>query len=157
MIIKLTASSVGSDPPATIYSCARVNHLWFWEAMRYLWSNINWQKLRALKSMPIERRQVYAGFVKALSLDGHPSSKYQTQILDGLLFPRVQSVNIRLWDHLTRFYLPPIQAPALRVLDLNVYKVEMTNGHILYDGSVEKRFAELCKVRTLSLPARDII
>lgn len=121
-----------------LYKCTSVNHLWFCETMRHLWSHLTWEKLKALKQMPIEHRQFYAGFIKVR----HPSSKYQTQILDGLLFPHVLSVNIRLWDHLTLFYLPPIQAPALLVLDLNVYKVKMTNGHVLYHGSVEKRFAE---------------
>jgi hypothetical protein len=149
-----------SDSRVTLYNCAKVNHRRFWEAMRHLWIHLTWKKLKALEQMRLERRQLYASFVKALSLDCHPCSKYQTRILDGLVFSRVLSVNIRFWDHLRRFYIPKIQVPALQVLDLNVYKVEVTDEHVLFDRYVEEGFTNLCKVRTLCLvrmQARDII
>jgi hypothetical protein len=160
IIIEFIASPGSSGSQANIYSCARVNRLWFWLAMSHLWSQLNWQKLQSLGRMPMERKRLHASFVKSLSLDFHPSSKYQSQMLDRLVFSRVLPVNIRIWDHLSRGYIPQIQAPALQVLDLSVYKIKVDNGHVLSNGDLEERFANFCKVRTLFLvmmQARDFI
>lgn len=135
-----------STSRATLWNCAQVNTLWFREAMRHLWSELSGSKFGALESMPLARRQIYMSFVTRLSLVCAPYSSQRNGLLKGLNFPRVRSVTIQFWEKLKLLYLPKIQSPALRVLDIRLAMIMPTDTHILFDDRVEKRFVERCKV-----------
>ncbi|KAJ5379876.1 Protein VAC14 [Penicillium cataractarum] len=130
-------------PKNRFASYARVNTLWFHQAMRYLWwTPLPYSKLRTLERLPLERRQVYTNFVVDLTLPNYfQSSCKESRILERLKFPRLRFAKIGICPGQRLLSLPGIRGDVLQDLTIDVWNDDVRRGGPLSDNKMQKRLA----------------
>lgn len=106
----------------------RVNHLWFYEGARHLW--LEWpakkwnplQLIKSLNNMSDDHQEIYARHMKHANLiDSHRANYRVTNyVLLGLVFSKLEYLDIFLEHRRQRFFLPRIRAPALKVIRIRI-------------------------------------
>lgn len=129
---------------------ARVNKIWFHEAMRYLWWTPQpYSKLKVLEEIPRERKQVYADFMVDAYFENYPQlSATENRILNGLSFPRLRFARMRVWTGQQLLSLPEIVGCALQDLTIDIVPVNNGRGGALSDNRMQERLAKRLIVGT---------
>lgn len=137
-------SYIQTFPKNRFASYARVNTLWFHEAMRYLWWNpLPYSKLRTLERLPQKRRQVYANFMVDLTLDNDCQCSYkENKILERLDFPRLRFATIGIRSGQRLLSLPDIRGNVIQDLTIDVWGSYDGKGGALSDNKMQKRLAK---------------
>lgn len=130
---------------------ARVNFVWFHEAMRYLWWTPSpFDKLSVLAGLPGHRKQVYVQFMVKLSFRNDPGpwggSRGENVILQGLHLSNLRFARIQISTGQKLLSLPVITSDVLRDLTIDVVQFNTGKGGALSDNSLRKRFAKRLKV-----------
>lgn len=134
---------------------ARVNKLWFYEAMRYLWWTPQpYSKLQALQKLPRARKQIYANFVVELSFENDvQSSSKENRILKRLSFPRLRFARLDIRSGQRLLSLPDIKGRVLENLTIDVMVGDDSKGSALSDRKmrIRLRLAKRLKVGSLNI------
>lgn len=130
---------------------ARVNSVWFHEAMRYLWwTPMPFDKLSVLAGLPRHRKQVYAQFMVKLSFRNDPGpwggSREENVILRGLHLSSLRFARIQISTGKKLLSLPEITSVVLQDLIIDVVQFNNNKGGALSDDGLRKRFAKRLKV-----------
>lgn len=110
---------------ATLALAARVNKLWFYEAMRLQWADPSRMSPHSIQlligSLPsLEKRQFYAGFVKSgMVPECHSKDvKANGRFVKGVIFPKLRALRYRLAAETKRIFLADINAPEVDTLHI---------------------------------------
>lgn len=130
---------------------ARVNSVWFHEAMRYLWwTPMPFDKLSVLAGLPHHRKQKYAQFMVKLSFRNDPGpwggSREENVILQGLHLSSLRFARIQISAGQKLLSLPGITSVVLQDLTIDVVQFKTGKGGALSDDGLRKRFAKRLKV-----------
>ena len=134
-------------------SYARVNRLWFYEAMRYLWWTPQpYTKLQALQKLPRARKQIYANFMVELSFENDvQNSSRENRILKRLSFPRLRFARLDIRSGQRLLSLPDIKGRVLENLTIDVKVGDDSKGGAMSDRKMRIRLAKRLKVGFLNM------
>lgn len=111
----------------TLLRCACVNSLWFREATRHLWEHPTPEAHTSiaayLANVSPPRRQMYADFIASGNLLIGPwnnLSETNSDVLDGLSFPRLHTLTLYLYVGLQTILLPDVQTPSLSAIKIEL-------------------------------------
>lgn len=153
------------SPIACLASCARVNSMWFGEAIRLLWSRFDDPSDSRTFSLPQimagleeSRRQFYANFITHASLIDVQKTTVRghNETLRTLTFPRLKYVSLILDHARPLLCLPTIHMPALKKFNIRFGSIVRTNMpskfHVDYLPCYQRRRQMIRKRRTQTFP-----
>lgn len=134
-------------PTSSLARCARVNSLWFSEAIRHLWSmpgDLPESKTccslpQLLASLPQARRQFYANLITHANLIDVQKSTVRShnRVLRNLHFPKLKGLTLILDPARPLLLLPNMHVPALKTFRMRLATVTQTAVPAKFDIEFE--------------------